>query len=108
VWETVVGASRHGCEFFDDGAGQSVVWHSVDGGSDGVLHGADGSFDFGDVVLGSANVKMDVWKEGFDVVIFAVTVDVCDGETPVLVSIDVGRDAFADRWFFPVGDGVAR
>jgi hypothetical protein len=96
VWETVVGASCHGCEFFDDGAGQAVLRHSVDGGSDGVLHGADGSFDFGDVILGGANVEMDVWEEGFDVVVFAVAVDVGDGETPVLIGTDVGRYTFAN------------
>jgi hypothetical protein len=57
------------------------------------------------MVLGSANVEVDIWKEGFNVVVFAVAVNVCDGEPPVLVEVDVGRDTFADRWFFPVGDG---
>jgi hypothetical protein len=105
--ERVVGAGRHGDKFFDKGVGQSMVWHPVNGGLYGILHGADGSFDFGDVILGAAYVKVDVGEEWFDVDVFPVAVYVRDGKTPLLVGADVRGDTLAYRWFFAVGYGAA-
>ena len=96
--EHVNGVNGMGGQVFNEDTGESREGHTVDGRPDGLFDGADGTFNFWDMVVSGADGEIYIWEGALSGGEFAIGMDGDRCKSASAVQGQIRGDTLFDGW----------